>query len=70
MEWSDVHAYRRLAQEGKVKFLSCPNDDSVLISRIGDNDEPVFWCPECDTLIKPGMDLRDQILAVVREHNI
>ncbi|QIN94005.1 hypothetical protein PP459_gp009 [Streptomyces phage Wakanda] len=69
MEWELVHAYRHLAEEGKVKFLACPDCGEKLVSRIGDNDDPVFWCPRCDTMIKPGLDMRDQIRAVVREHS-
>jgi len=68
MEWELVHAYRHLADEGKVKHLTCPDDGFKLVSQIGDNDDPVFWCPSCDNTITPGLDMRDQIRAVVREH--
>lgn len=70
MKWEDVHTYRNLAEEGKVKFLTCPDDDSKLISQFGEDDEPVFWCPGCDNVIKPGLDLQGQIRAVVREHTM
>lgn len=71
MEWSDVHEYRRLADYGLVKHLTCPNDDDgQLMSRIGDNDDPVFWCPVCDTVITPGLDMISQIRAVVSEFNV
>lgn len=68
MEWELVHAYRHLADEGKVKHITCPDDGEKLISRIGDDDSPVFWCPTCDTMIRPGLDMRDQMRAVVMEH--
>ncbi len=70
MKWSDVHEYRRLADAGLVKHLTCPSDDGQLMSRIGDNDDPVYWCPVCDTVITPGLDMRDQIRAVVSEWQV
>jgi hypothetical protein len=70
MEWSDVHEYRRLADMGLTKHLTCPDDDAKLVSRIGDDDDPVYWCPVCDTVITPGLDLRDQIRAVVMEWTV
>lgn len=70
MEWYYFHAYNHLASEGKVKPLSCPNCDTKLATVLGDNDEPALWCRICDTLIKPGLDVYDQIRAVVKEHNV
>jgi hypothetical protein len=71
MEWSDVHEYRRLAELGLAKHLTCPNDDDgQLVSRMGDNDDPVYWCPVCDTVLTPGLDMIGQIRAVVSEFNV
>ncbi|AXG66137.1 hypothetical protein SEA_ANNADREAMY_13 [Streptomyces phage Annadreamy] len=69
MEWSIFHEYRHLADSGKVKHLQCPDCTGHLITRLGTEDEPVLWCPSCDTRIQPGLDLYDQIRAVVKEHN-
>jgi len=69
-KWEYVHAYRNLAEEGKVRFLSCPDCNENLISRIDEDEEPMFWCPICDTTIRPGLDMYDQIRAVVNEHRI
>ena len=68
--WSFFHSYRRLALDGKVLFLSCPTDNNDLITRLGTDDDVVLWCSECDTLIKPGLDVLDQVRAVVKEHNL
>lgn len=69
MEWSIFHEYRHLSAQGKVKPLTCPDCDNDLITVLSDNDEPALWCFFCDTLIRPGLDVYDQIRAVVREHN-
>lgn len=70
MEWHYFHEYRRLSEEGKVKHLSCPDCNNKLTTVLGTGDEPVLWCAVCDTLIKPGLDVYDQIRAVVKEHNV
>lgn len=68
-EWQIFHAYRRLAEAGKVKPLVCPDDGTVLITRIGPQDDKlVLWCITEDRFITPGIDLRDRVLAVVKEH--
>jgi hypothetical protein len=70
MEWPVIHAYQRLVEEGKVKALRCPDCDTVYISRIGSDDQPVLWCMVCDSKITPGLSLTGQITAVVREHDV
>lgn len=34
----------------------------------GDDDDLALWCPSCDGLIIPGVDMMSQIRAVVNEH--
>jgi hypothetical protein len=70
MEWKYFHAYRNLAEDGKVKFLQCPDCSSTLVTQPGPNEEPQLWCYTCDSAIKPGLDVYDQIRAVVKEHEI
>lgn len=67
-EWQIFHAYRRLSDAGKVKPLVCPDDDTILITQLGPDDKLVLWCMLEDRYITPGIDLRDRVLAVVREH--
>lgn len=66
--WPLFHAYRHLADEGKVKHLRCPDDDYILVTRLGKDDEPALWCPLEDRLITPGLELMDRMRAVVNEH--
>ena len=70
MEWSIFHSYRRLAEEGKVKLIQCPDCQGNLTTRLGEDDNPLLWCSKCDVKIRPGLDIYDQIKAVVREHNV
>ena len=70
IEWSVVHRYRTLAEDGRVKFLSCPDDKQNLITIMGPIDEPALWCPACDSVMIIGLDLYDQIRAVVNEHTL
>jgi len=70
MEWSIFHNYRRLAQDGKAKPLTCPDCDNQLFTQADENNDPILWCIACDTKILPGLDMYDQIKAVVREHYV
>lgn len=64
-KWDLIHAYRRAADEGLVKHLSCPDDDEKLVSRIGPDDEPVLWCWKCNTVTTPGLHVYDEIRRVL-----
>lgn len=66
--WEVFHLYRRLVEDGKAKPLICPDDDSILVTRIGHDDEPMLWCYECLATIRPGLDLVQRVRAVVTEH--
>lgn len=69
MEWSYFHAYRHLAEEGKVNFLSCPDCSSKLTTMMDKHDSPSLWCPVCNKTITPGLYVYDQIKAVVNEQD-
>lgn len=69
--WHYFHTYRRLANEGRVKYLTCPDCDTRLDTRLRPNDDTDslwLWCATCDAWTKPGLDLFDQVKAVVHEH--
>jgi RNase P subunit RPR2 len=68
MEWSIFHNYRRLVKANKAKPLLCPNCNSELVTQPDKNAEPMLWCMECNNRLIPGLDLYDQIRAVVSEH--
>lgn len=63
--WTLFHSYRKLAQENRAKYLTCPDDGAKLVTRTSSEDEVLLWCPSCDTIKKPGLDVLHQIKAVV-----
>lgn len=69
-KWDYFHSYRHLSEEGKVKPLTCPDDNSKLVTRTSPEDEVLLWCPSCDTVKKPGLDVFHQVRAVVLEHSL
>jgi hypothetical protein len=66
--WKLVHAYRKLAEEGKTEFMK-HECGTILVSMIGENDEPVFWCVSCDVKIVPGVWVYDQMEAAIKENS-
>jgi transcription elongation factor Elf1 len=66
--WQLVHAYRKLAREGKAKPFSCADCDNELMTLRARNDEPALYCGNCDLTYTPGADLMGQVRAVVYEH--
>jgi hypothetical protein len=68
--WELFHRYRHLVDDDKALPLLCPNDGTRLVTQIGPGDEPVLQCFGCLTVIHPGLDMIQQIRAVVTEHYI
>lgn len=68
--WQLFHTYQRLADEGKAAPLVCPDDGTEMVTMVknGDYDTLYLWCPYHDLWIKPGLDVIDQVKAVVKEH--
>jgi uncharacterized C2H2 Zn-finger protein len=69
MDIQVFHRYNNLADEGTVKQLTCPDCDQVYVTRCTEDGEPLLACVWCDTIVKPGLRLYQQVLAVVREHS-
>ena len=67
-DWELLHAYRRLADAGTVKPLTCPDDGTVLITRLGKDDNPLLWCMTENAFTTPGLETMRQVRAVVMEH--
>lgn len=71
-KWILIHTYNNLVEDGKANALRCDDDNQLLIPMIDadeDSDDPVLWCPSCDTIRRPGINVWDQISAVVKEHH-
>lgn len=72
-KWILIHTYNNLVDDDKARPIVCPDDQQLLIPVIDtvrdDNDDPVLWCPACNARHRPGIDVWDQIEAVVKEHH-
>lgn len=68
--WELFHRYRALVEQEAARALRCPDDETVLVTRLGSDDEPVLWCMTCLSTLTPGLDLLQQIRAVVSEHHL
>lgn len=68
--WELFHNYRRLVAVGKARQLTCPECENILITRLGIQDDLVLWCVGCLKTFKPGLDVIQQVRAVVNEHRL
>ena len=68
-KWEIIHAYRHLMQRGLAKAWACEHDGTVLVSRLGEDDEPVLWCMTCGESTVPTAMAYDLMRAQVREHD-
>lgn len=66
--WTFLHRYNRLAEENKVVPLACPDCEQEFAWVIGDDDEPVAWCPMEDKKFYPGKLFWGQVQREVLEH--
>jgi hypothetical protein len=64
------HMYNNLADAGIVKKLECPDCDQAYVTRITEDGDPLLACVWCNTITQPGLRLYQQVLAVVKEHNV
>lgn len=71
-KWTVWHRFNSLIKADKVNPIKCPDCDIRMITRVKGtiDDEPYLWCYQCDTFIKPGLDVYDRVRAVVSEHYI
>lgn len=69
LDWPILHAYRKLADEGKVKQLRCPDCQSLYVPTINAETKPILMCFFCGISLRPGLELAAQIIAVVKEHH-
>lgn len=68
--WQVIHKYMRLVAENRALPLMCPECEERLRLRMGPGDRPMLWCMTCDAKYVPGMDVWDQIRAVVSEWHV
>ena len=68
MEIRNFHLYNRLVERGHVKALVCPHCDHAYTLRATEDAEPVLQCFWCNSLVQPGLNLYNDVVAVVKEH--
>lgn len=68
-KWMLVNQYRRLSEVGLVQWPTCDVCHAEYITLLGENDDPKFWCPVCDSEVYPGLWVYDQMAAAVAEYN-
>ena len=65
MSFQDFHRYQRAVDEGLVEQLSCPNDGERMYTMAWDTSqeewEPALYCWTCETKIKPGLHILEQV---------
>jgi hypothetical protein len=69
--WQIFHSYQNIVIKGDARPFLCQECEIELIMRIGPDGVdagPVLWCPSCDSVLVPGLDLIQQVTAVVKEH--
>lgn len=69
--WQIFHSYQDIVKKGDARPFLCPDCEIELIMKIGKDGVdagPVLWCPSCDTITTPGLDLIQRVTAIVKEH--
>lgn len=61
------HKYNKLVRRGLTKPLTHRCGEEYTLRATEDGD-PVLQCLNCQSLIQPGLNIYDQIRAVVKEH--
>lgn len=67
--WETIHAYRRLQDAGRLNPILCPVDQNEMVPTFNKKnpDVPSLKCLSCKTVIKPGLDVWDQIMSSLKE---
>lgn len=69
MEFQTFHRYNRLVRRGLAQPILC-NCGQEPVLKVGRFDEPVLECFFCGMLTVPGQAMYDDLLAVVKEHDV
>lgn len=67
MDIQYFHKYNRLVRRGLTKPLACPHCEHEYVLRATVNAEPVLYCAWCDSLVQPGINMYNNVRAVVKE---
>lgn len=65
--WGIVHNYRRCVEAGHAAALSCPECENILNPSPDSDGEPIFKCYYCSITYDPGLNVWDNMQAVVKE---
>lgn len=67
LTFQEIHAYNKIAKEGKAKPLLCPlnNEHGDLIPSWGEDEFVHLMCLSCNTKVKPGYQMTLNIKKVL-----
>ena len=65
--WAKMHAHRRAVARGKALPILCPDCTVEMVPVADRNDEPALKCLACGVVYEPGLDVWDQIDAVLKD---
>lgn len=70
-QWNFVKRFRNILADGNAAQIACPNCGNDLIFMAEDvTDNPVLYCYMEGSTLKPGLNVWNQINAVVSEHYV
>lgn len=67
MDIQYFHKYNRLVRRGVTKPLACPQCGHEYTLRATESAEPVLQCSWCNSLVQPGLNMYNNVVAVVKE---
>lgn len=70
MNFEIFHSYMKLARRGYCTPLTCRHCSNEQTVMRGDDDEPRLHCFYCGVTVTPGLNMYDQMVAIVKEHII
>jgi hypothetical protein len=56
-----IHTYQILVEDGIAEPILCLEGDVMLPFEF--DEEPAFWCPVCDQITRPGLELETKITS-------
>lgn len=62
------HQHSKLVRRKIANPLTHQNCGGFLVTSLGDKDELILVCYQCDTELTPGLNLINNVRAVVQEH--
>lgn len=69
-KWVLVNRLRMIIMDGKAADINCPDCKKPITFLIGEDDEPIMYCPWCGATFLPGVQFWSDVKAIVSEHYV